>query len=148
MPRSLQHFLHEEPVVGIEYEAQLQKTLLPYISSAEVVKFAANFSTTSSCVIKIVEPRAHASLEDLKVVVLKVNTLEEEKAIPPWDEEQIPEEIVGQSPKPGSILEKVEHPGMGATEIILSNGMQICYKCTDFLDDQVVFYWVCLWRFV
>ena len=48
----LQHFLHEDPVVGIEYEAQLQKTLLPHISSAEVVKFAANFSTISSCVIK------------------------------------------------------------------------------------------------
>lgn len=25
----MQHFLHGEPVVGIEYEAQLQKTLLP-----------------------------------------------------------------------------------------------------------------------
>lgn len=25
----LQHFLHKEPVIGIEYEAQLQKTLLP-----------------------------------------------------------------------------------------------------------------------
>lgn len=24
-----QHFLRNEPVVGIEYEAQLQKTLLP-----------------------------------------------------------------------------------------------------------------------
>lgn len=135
----LQHFLHEDPVVGIEYEAQLQKTLLPHISSAEVVKFAANFSTISSCVIKVVEPHAHASLEDLKAVVLKVNTLEQDNAIPPWDEEQIPEEIVSQSPEPGSILDKVEHPGIGATEMILSNGMRICYKCTDFLDDQVVF---------
>ncbi|XP_047054247.1 zinc protease PQQL-like [Lolium rigidum] len=135
----LQHFLREEPVVGIEYEAQLQKTLLPYISSAEVVKFAENFSTISSCVIKIVEPRAHASLEDLKAVVLKVNTLEENKTIPPWDEEQIPEEIVSQSPEPGNILDKVEHPGIGATEMVLSNGMRVCYKCTDFLDDQVVF---------
>jgi hypothetical protein len=25
----IQHFLHKEPVIGIEYEAQLQKTLLP-----------------------------------------------------------------------------------------------------------------------
>uniref|UniRef100_A0A3B6FQC9 Uncharacterized protein n=1 Tax=Triticum aestivum TaxID=4565 RepID=A0A3B6FQC9_WHEAT len=135
----LQHFLREEPVVGIEYEARLQKTLLPYISSAEVVKFAENFSTTSSCVIKIVEPRAHASLEDLKAVVLKVNTLEEKRSIPPWEEEQIPEEIVSQSPVPGIIVDKVEHPGIGATEMILSNGMRVCYKCTDFLDDQVVF---------
>uniref|UniRef100_A0A453EX77 Zinc protease pqqL n=1 Tax=Aegilops tauschii subsp. strangulata TaxID=200361 RepID=A0A453EX77_AEGTS len=133
----LQHFLREEPVVGIDYEARLQKTLLPYISSAEVVKFAENFSTTSSCVIKIVEPRAHASLEDLKAVVLKVNTLEEKRSIPPWEEEQIPEEIVSQSPVPGIIVDKVEHPGIGATEMILSNGMRVCYKCTDFLDDQV-----------
>uniref|UniRef100_A0A453EX63 Peptidase M16 C-terminal domain-containing protein n=1 Tax=Aegilops tauschii subsp. strangulata TaxID=200361 RepID=A0A453EX63_AEGTS len=109
------------------------------ISSAEVVKFAENFSTTSSCVIKIVEPRAHASLEDLKAVVLKVNTLEEKRSIPPWEEEQIPEEIVSQSPVPGIIVDKVEHPGIGATEMILSNGMRVCYKCTDFLDDQVVF---------
>ncbi|GJN18641.1 hypothetical protein PR202_gb05820 [Eleusine coracana subsp. coracana] len=97
----LQHFLREEPVVGIEYEAQLQKTLLPHISSAKVAKFAENFSTSSSCVIKIVEPRAHASLEDLKAIVLKVNSLEKEKSIPPWDEEQIPEEIVAQTPEPG-----------------------------------------------
>ena len=26
---AIQHFLRDEPVVGIEYEAQLQKTLLP-----------------------------------------------------------------------------------------------------------------------
>lgn len=73
----------------------------PDISSAEVAKFAGNFSTASSCVIKIVEPRAHASLEDLKAVVLKVNSLEEEKSIAPWDEEQIPEEIVAEAPDPG-----------------------------------------------
>jgi hypothetical protein len=66
-----------------------------------VTKFAENFSTSSSCVIKIVEPRAHASLEDLKAVVLKVNSLEEKNSIPPWNEEQIPEEIVAQTPEPG-----------------------------------------------
>jgi hypothetical protein len=36
-----------------------------------------------------------------------------------------------------NILDKVEHPGIGATEMVLSNGMRVCYKCTDFLDDQV-----------
>lgn len=54
-----------------------------------------------SCVIKIVEPQAHASLEDLKAVVLKVNILEEKKCIPPWNEDQTPEEIVSQAPEPG-----------------------------------------------
>nr|XP_029119433.1 zinc protease PQQL-like isoform X4 [Elaeis guineensis] len=135
----LQHFFRKEPVVGIEYEAQLQKTLLPYISPAEVSKFAVNFCTTCSCVIKIVEPRACATIEDLKASVLKVNALEEEKKISPWDDEHVPEEIVIDKPNPGSIVQHSDFPSIGVTELLLSNGMRICYKCTDFLDDQVIF---------
>ncbi|XP_028104684.1 zinc protease PQQL-like [Camellia sinensis] len=39
----LQHFLRSEPVVGVEYEAQLQKTILPHISASEVSKYVENF---------------------------------------------------------------------------------------------------------
>lgn len=34
-------------------------------------------------------------------------------------------------------MQQKEYPNIGATEIFLSNGMRVCYKCTDFLDDQV-----------
>ncbi|OVA08489.1 Peptidase M16 [Macleaya cordata] len=135
----LQHFLHNEPVVGIEFEAKLQKTLLPQISAAEVSKFAENFRTSCSCVIKTVEPRPHATIDYLKSSVLKVNSLEEERSISPWDDEHIPEEIVSRSPDPGNIVEQSEFPSIGATELHLSNGMRVCYKRTDFLDDQVLF---------
>ncbi|RWR72552.1 zinc protease PQQL-like protein isoform X1 [Cinnamomum micranthum f. kanehirae] len=135
----LQHFLRNEPVVGIEFEAQLQKTILPYISAAEVSRFAKNFHTACSCVIKIVEPRACAAIEDLKAAVLKINSLEEERNIPPWDDEHIPEEIVISMPDPGSIIQQCEFPNVGVTELLLSNGMKVCYRCTDFLDDQVLF---------
>lgn len=74
------------------------------ISPAEVSKFAEIFCTTCSCVIKIVEPRAGATLDDLRAAVLKVNTLEEEKRIPPWDDEYVPEEIVTDKPSPGYAL--------------------------------------------
>lgn len=135
----LQHFLRGEPVVGIEYEAQLQKTLLPQITAAEVSKIAENYRTTCSCVVKTVEPRARATIEDLKAVVYKIQSLEEAGEILPWDEEQIPEEIVENIPLPGYVVSQTDFPEFGATELILSNGMRICYKCTDFLDDQVLF---------
>uniref|UniRef100_A0A0D6R038 Peptidase M16 N-terminal domain-containing protein n=1 Tax=Araucaria cunninghamii TaxID=56994 RepID=A0A0D6R038_ARACU len=135
----LQHFLHGEPVVGIEYEAQLQKTLLPHISAAEVSRFAENFQTSCSCVIKTVEPRACATVEDVKAIVSKIQTLQDGGSIPPWDEEHIPDEIVSRKPDPGDIISKSEFPEFEATELVLSNGMKICYKCTDFLDDQVLF---------
>lgn len=135
----LQHFLREEPVVGIEYEAQLQKTLLPQITAAEVSKVAENYRTTCSCVIKTVEPRARATPEDLKAIVFKVQALEDVGLISEWDEEQIPEEIVENKPIPGSIEMQSNFPEFGSTEVLLSNGMRVCYKCTDFLDDQVLF---------
>ncbi|XP_057968681.1 zinc protease PQQL-like isoform X2 [Malania oleifera] len=137
----LQHFLHNEPVVGVEYEAQLQKTILPHISASEVSKYSEKFQTSCSCVIKTIEPQATATVDDLKNVVLKINSMEEGRNIPPWDEEHIPEEIVSTKPNPGDIMQQFEYSNsnIGVTELILSNGMQVCYKCTDFLDDQVLF---------
>ncbi|KAI3421693.1 uncharacterized protein J3R85_011884 [Psidium guajava] len=135
----IQHFLRGEPVIGIEYEAQLQKTILPNISSLDVSKYAEKLLTSSSCVIKAIEPQVSAKVDDLKSVVLKVNSLEEAKQVPPWDEEHIPEEIVSVKPNPGYVAQQLEYSDIGATELILSNGMRICYKCTDFLDDQVLF---------
>lgn len=37
-------------------------------------------------------------------------------------------------------MQQFEYSNIGATELILSNGMRVCYKCTDFLDDQVNFF--------
>ncbi|KAF9615719.1 hypothetical protein IFM89_026134 [Coptis chinensis] len=135
----LQHFLRNEPVVGIEFEAKLQKTILPQISASEVSKYAENYRTSCSCVVKTVEPQIHATIDDLKASVLNVNRIEKEKMISPWDEEHIPEEIVSTMPDPGSIVQQLEFPSVGVHELLLSNGMRVCYKCTDFLDDQVLF---------
>ncbi|KAJ4708591.1 zinc protease PQQL-like [Melia azedarach] len=135
----LQHFLCKEPIIGIEYEARLQKTLLPHISALEVSKYSEKLQTSCSCVIKSIEPRTFATIDDLKNIVLKIKNLEEEKSISPWDDEHIPEEIVSTKPSPGHITQQFEYHNLGATELILSNGMRVCYKCTDFLDDQVLF---------
>lgn len=37
-------------------------------------------------------------------------------------------------------MHQVEYSEIGASELTLSNGMRVCYKCTDFLDDQVQIY--------
>lgn len=35
------------------------------------------------------------------------------------------------------VVQSKEFPDIGATELILSNGMRVCYKRTEFLEDQV-----------
>lgn len=135
----IQHFLHKEPVIGIEYEAQLQKSLLPQISASDVSRYSEKLRTSCGCVIKTMEPRSNATVDDMRNAVSKVNSLEEEMKIAPWDEEKIPEEVVNEKPTPGDVTHQLEYPEVGVTELTLSNGMQVCYKSTDFLDDQVLF---------
>lgn len=38
-----------------------------------------------------------------------------------------------------NFVQQREHENIGATELILSNGMHVSYKCTDFFNDQVNF---------
>eukprot|EP00850_Spirogloea_muscicola_P005254 SM000023S07710 [mRNA] locus=s23:983129:990756:- [translate_table: standard] len=135
----MQHFLRREPVPGIEYEAQLAKALLPDILTADVSRLAEKFTLQQSCVIKTVEPKASASEDDMKALVHKVVALEKSGGILPWDEELIPEDIVDKKPVPGTIVSSTEYKQLEAKEIILSNGMRVCYRCTDFLDDQILF---------
>ena len=102
------------------------------ISAEEVSKYALNFSTSSSCVIKIVEHRARATLDDLKAAVLKVNTSEVEGNIPPWDDEHVPEEIVSCKPDPGYVCLRLSYLSTGLTSIIVNFKDGILH-CIEFL---------------
>lgn len=75
--------------------------VFPDITALEVSKYSEKLRTSHSCVIKTIEPRASATLDDLKNIVSKINMLEEQGNISPWDDENIPEEIVSTKPKPG-----------------------------------------------
>jgi len=71
------------------------------ISTFEISKCSEKLRTLCSCVIKTIEPEPFPVLDDLKNVVKKVNLLEEEGRIPPWDDEHVPEEIVTSKPNMG-----------------------------------------------
>lgn len=71
------------------------------VSASEISKFAENFRTSCGCVIKTIEPQSTATVDDLSTVVSRVNSLEEGQRISFWDEEHIPEEIVGAKPTSG-----------------------------------------------
>lgn len=135
----LQHFVRDSTVLGIETSARLYKTLLPQISAAQVSAYAKKLLVSCSCVIIATGPRATVNVGDLKNVVSKITSLEEQGSISQWEESHIPEEIVLTRPNPGFILQQSEYPEIGVTELILSNGMKVCYKCTEFKNDQVVF---------
>ncbi|KAG0559726.1 hypothetical protein KC19_10G125800 [Ceratodon purpureus] len=134
----VEHFLTGSAMPSIEYSSQLRKTLLEDITAEEVQKVAEHFNTTCSCTIKTTEPHAIANVEALKAVVAKVAEMERQGDIATWEEENIPDVLVKELPTPGVITGTNEFPEFDAKEIILSNGMRVCYKCTDFNDDEIL----------
>ena len=132
------HFLNQEFVVAPEYEARLVKTLLKTIALEEVASLSQNFHVTDSCVVKSIEHRKLVDEQKLGSVVHQAQAMEEMGNIEAWEEEDIPESLISPLPGPGSIAQKKEHPKLGVVEFILSNGMRVMLKQTDYLDDQVL----------
>ncbi|CAI5494153.1 unnamed protein product [Closterium sp. Naga37s-1] len=149
----LAHFLKDEPSPGIEYEARLAKALLPGITAAEVAAVASEISPSSSCVVKIVEAKAQATVEAIQGVIARVMRAKEAtvaamradaaaKAAVQANEaaqaDEAKEAADATPPVPGEVEEQREYLGVGVTELRLSNGMRVAVKCTDFLDDQIL----------
>eukprot|EP00898_Chlorokybus_atmophyticus_P001425 jgi/Chlat1/2283/Chrsp17S02583 len=134
----LQHFLREEPVPGIAYEAQLAKTLLPAITRSEVATFAQLFRPECNCVVKTVSNQRCVTEAELAAVLDEVKALEEAGSVGGWAEDSVPDELVSTPPAPGKVEQSIEYSDIGVREVHLNNGMRICFKPTDFLDDQVL----------
>lgn len=134
----VEHFLWGNALPSIEYSTRLRKTLVEDISAAEVSKIAEHLVTSNNCVIKTTEPYVVADQEKLKAIVANVREMEIQGDIAPWNEDNLPEVIVKDLPTPGVISETKECPEFEATEITLSNGMRVCYKCTEFNDDEIL----------
>lgn len=61
-----------------------------------------------------------------------------QKAIPPWDDGDIPTALMAVLPLPGIVLSERHYPLLDAHEMKLPNGMRVCWKHTTFMEDEVL----------
>ncbi|BDA41495.1 probable zinc protease PqqL [Coccomyxa sp. Obi] len=140
----VRHFLSGEFVMDRRKEAHLCKTMLTKIGKEDGHAFkdlAKTCRSTHNMVVKTVSHRRVVSEEDLAEVVQRVDQAEVNGEIgPPDTQADVPTSIIpaGKEPQPGEIVERHHFPKLGATELVLSNGMKVCYKVTDLLDDQIL----------
>jgi zinc protease len=133
-------FLQQEPIPGIESEFGFSKKFTEDITLQEVNEYAA----------KIIP-----SIEKSKLVLLtgpdkadfKMPTGDEllslaDKAIKtdvkPYEEKIIDTSLINKTPLPGKVTGEKEIKELGITELILSNGIKVILKPTDFKNDQIV----------
>ena len=135
----VRHYLYKEAAPGIERELELLRQMLPQITAAEVGALAKEMFGEQNRVVLARAPSkpgtstvSEASLRD----ALSTATT---ATLTAWPDESVTRELMATKPAPGSVRSRREIPEMGVTILMLSNGVDVWLKPTDFRNDQIMF---------
>lgn len=132
------NFLEKEPVPGIEWTYQTMKQLMPLIDLKDVNSLIKDYVKEDNRVIILTGPEK----EGLKKVTeqqvldaLKINTND----IKPYEDAAVATSLIRNEVKPGTIVSRQSNAKIGTKTLVLSNGVKVTYKNTDFKNDEVLF---------
>jgi len=133
------HFLDGESMPGIENEYNYHKDLLPGVTLEEVnaqVRSAIPVGQ-KKLIIFMGNDKSGTVVPDGKQMLATVD--EAEKAtMAAHEEKALAANLMAHPPKPGRIVKETEDKALGVTELLLSNGVKVLLKPTDFKNDQVL----------
>lgn len=131
------HFYEGESVPGIDKEYELIKAFLPTITIEEVNQFAQGLIRNEGLVITASIPAKDGikvpTEEDLQAAYRKI----ESSKIEAYLDVDTDKPLVSNLPKPGEITSKKEIPEINTTELVLSNGVKVYLKHTDFKNEEI-----------
>lgn len=132
------NFLEKEPVPGIEWTYQTMKQVMPLITLADVNSLIKDYVKEDNRVIILTGPEK----EGLKKVTeqqvldaLKVNVDD----LKPYEDAAVATSLIRNEVKPGTIVTRENNAKIGTKTLVLSNGVKVTYKNTDFKNDEVLF---------
>ena len=133
------NYLEQEPIPGIEFEYEFVKTNLALISLEEINLLAQNLIKSDNRVIIIGTPENPdiklPTEEEVFSFVKSVN----DTLIDAYTDKILADELMGEKPKPGKIKKEKFLPEIGAYDLILSNGIRVILKPTNYKNDEVLF---------
>ena len=135
----VRHFLSGEAVGGIEYEYELTKELLPQIALEELNDMVEELFREKNQVIVVSTPEKDGVEKPTETDLAAVIQKAVEKPLAAYSEAATDEPLVPNLAPAGFIVETKEYASIGVEEWLLSNGVKILYKQTDFKNDQVLF---------
>ncbi|MDE6291680.1 MAG: hypothetical protein K2M16_09115, partial [Muribaculaceae bacterium] len=133
----IRHFIQNEPTPGIETELQIAKQVLPMIPVEAYNQVAQQILTAENQVIVVSQPLNDNTnvLKEMEVISALEATLGAQYEA--YVDEVITDPLIEKLPTPGSIKTTKNNPEMGTTEFVLSNGVKVILKSTDFKADEI-----------
>ena len=134
----LNHFLTNEPLLGIENEYMLISQILPNLPVEAINQYAKELIREDNIVITLTGPEKEGvtlpTKEELVALLKAANQVEVE----PYVETVSNEPLIAVLPPKGAIESRKHNDMFDATELTLKNGVKVIYKPTTFKDDEVV----------
>ena len=133
----IRHYLDDEVIPGIEWEYKTLQQLLPMIDINTINNIAKQFITDQNVIVTIMAPDNDVvqlpTQEQVLEMLQQVKSAEIEAPV----EEEISANLVKKEPKIGKIKSINQNKSLGTTEWILSNGIKVIFKPTEFKQDEI-----------
>jgi zinc protease len=136
----INNFLEDEAIPGIEKEYDYYKKYLDGITLEEVNTVAAKLipPVTNPALFILTGPDSASFKLPTGEDLLRISIEASHEEIKPYEDKIIASALLSQIPKPGKIVSETKNEKLGTTDLLLSNGVRVVLKPTDFKNDQVV----------
>ena len=136
----VQHFINSEPIPSIETEYTLMNQIVPMIPIDIINMLAKELvsETDTNLVVlaalKDVDGKQYFTADDMRKTVANVRAEQLEAFV----DNVVQEPLMAELPQKGSIVKETENSALGYKELLLSNGVKVLMKKTDFNAEEIL----------
>ena len=134
----LNHFLTNEPLLGIENEYMLLGQIMPMLPVEAINQYAKELIREDNIVITLTAPEKEGEVLPTKEELLALFNKAKEIEVEPYKETVSNEPLIATLPVKGAIESKKHDDTFDATILTLKNGVKVIYKPTHFKDDEIL----------
>lgn len=131
------NFLEGEPILTPTYNLQLVKLFDGEVSLDEVNSQVGEIITDKNQVFIMYGPDKDGFVVPSESEIESTVLAAQQKRYDAYQEEQVPATLMAALPAPGKIVSEKPYGKFCVTEIVLSNGMKVYVKSTDYQADQI-----------
>ena len=133
----VQNFLNGEPIPGIEAEYAMMNQLAPNIPLQAMNMVMQQLVPDSNQVVIIAGPAKEGLKYPTKEEVINLRKSMKDLDLQAYVDKVSDEPLMKEAPKGGKIISEKEGDIYGSTRLVLSNGVTVYVKKTDFKADEI-----------
>jgi len=134
----IRNFLDAEPIPGIAWENNFVKKILPTITKEQLQEVFKSYITENNLIVSFQGSDKPEVQFPTKAETLSIIKSIEDTTFDAPKEEVISTNLVDKMPKAGKIKKKTNMQSFGTQEWILSNGVKVVFKPTEFKKDEIL----------